>query len=155
MMTSMADRRFAASTLVGRPPGQVFAWVADHRHAAMVLEGVTRWEPAGEQTVGVGARFDVEMQVLGFPLSTELVLDVWDEPRAIEWSSVSGLVAQWGGWQLEPRPQGTLVTLTIGYRPPGGAAGSFVAGRADGLVRMRLERALATMKDVLEGEARP
>lgn len=150
MMNRMAERRFSASTVVRRPQRDVFEWVADHRNAPLVLEGVTRWEPLGERTRGVGARFDVEMQVLGFPLSTELVLDVWDEPRSIEWSSESGLVEQWGGWELETWEDGTRVTLTIAYRPPGGAAGSLIAGQADGLVRGRLERALETMKDVLE-----
>jgi ribosome-associated toxin RatA of RatAB toxin-antitoxin module len=146
----VAERRFSAHTLIRREVGDVFAWVADYRNAPAVLEGVTRWGPAGEQTAGAGARFDVEMQVLGFPLSTELVIDVWDEPREIEWSSRSGLVSQWGGWTFESRPEGTRVTLTIAYRPPGGAAGNLIAGQADGLVRARLQRALETMKDVLE-----
>jgi carbon monoxide dehydrogenase subunit G len=147
----MAARRFTARTVIARPPADVFAWVADPRHVALVLEGVDRWEPLGERTTGVGARFDVSMRALGLPMENVLVLDRWDEPRAIGWRSESGLVAQTGGWRFEPRGTGTEVALTIGYEPPGGALGGLVAARVDGIVRQRLVRALERMKDVLEG----
>lgn len=146
----MARRRFTASTLIAREPAEVFAWVADPRHVPTVLEGIDRWEPLGERTGGVGARFDVSMRALGFPMDAVLVLDRWDEARAIGWRSESGLIAQSGGWRFEPRDGGTQVTLTIGYEPPGGAVGGLLAGRVDRLVRDRLERALERMRDVLE-----
>lgn len=146
----MAPRRFTARTVIARPPADVFAWVADPRHVPEVLEGVDRWEPLGDRTAGVGARFDVSMRALGVPLDSVLVLDRWDEPRAIGWRSESGLIAQSGGWRFEPRGAGTEVSLTIGYEPPGGALGGLVAGRVDGAVRQRLQRALERMKAVLE-----
>jgi uncharacterized membrane protein len=146
----MASRRFSARTVIDRPPGDVFAWVADYRNAGSVLEGVDRWEPMGEATTGVGARFDVSMRALGLPLENVLVLDRWEEPRAIGWRSESGPIAQRGGWRFEPRPGGTEVTLTIAYDPPGGAIGGLLAGRVDGLVRGRLERALERMRAALE-----
>ncbi|HXM57500.1 MAG TPA: SRPBCC family protein [Candidatus Dormibacteraeota bacterium] len=146
----MAPRRFSASTVIARDPADVFAWVADHRHASTVLDGVERWEPLGAATRGVGARFDVSMRALGLPLENVLVLDRWEEPRAIGWRSESGPVAQSGGWRFEPRREGTEVTLTIAYEPPGGLVGGLVAGRVDGLVRGRLEAALRRMKTALE-----
>src|SRR5205807_5069393 len=115
-----------------------------------VLEGVERWRPLGAATHGVGTRFDVSMRALGLPLENVLVLDRWDEPRAIGWRSESGPIAQSGGWRFEPRPGGTEVTLTIAYEPPGGAVGGLLAGRVDGLVRGRLEAALRRMKAALE-----
>lgn len=147
----MAARRFSASTVIARDAGDVFAWVADHRNAARVLDGVDRWEPLGGATRGVGARFDVSMRALGLPLENVLVLDRWEEPRAIGWRSESGLIGQAGGWRFEPRPGGTEVTLSIAYEPPGGVVGGLLAARVDGLVRGRLEQALARMKAVLEG----
>jgi len=149
----MATRRFSARTVIARAPGDVFAWVADHRNAPQVLEGVDRWEPVDDQVRGVGARFDVSMRALGLPLENVLVLDRWDEPRAIGWRSESGPVAQAGAWRFRPRPEGTEVTLTISYEPPGGAVGGLLASGVDGLVRGRLERALQRMKAVLERPA--
>jgi len=149
----MAPRRFSARAVIARPPAAVFAWVADPAHVSDVLEGVDRWEPLDDRATGVGARFDVSMRALGLPLENVLVLDRWDEPRAIGWRSESGLIAQTGGWRFEPRGDGTEVVLTIGYEPPGGALGGLLAGRVDGLVRERLQRALRRMKDALERPA--
>ena len=50
-------------------------------------------------------------------------------------------------------PEGTEITLTISYVPPLGVVGQLVAGEVDALVRGRLERALAAMKQALESEA--
>jgi uncharacterized membrane protein len=150
----MAERQFSASVRIAREPEAVFDWVADYRHVARVLEGVERWEPLQQETRGRGARFSVSMSALGFPLENVLILDVWDEPRAIGWRSESGLLEQSGRWQFHPMQEGTEVTLTIGYVPPLGLVGQLVAGEVDSLVRERLERALANMKSVLEEEAR-
>lgn len=150
----MPERCFSAQTLIRRAPNTVFAWVADHRNVAKVLDGVSRWEPLGDTSRGPGARFRVAMQALGLPLENVLVLDRWDEPSEIGWHSESGLVAQTGGWRFEAEAGGTRVTLTIRYTPPGGALGGLVAGRVDALVRGRLEDALDRMKDILEAAPR-
>ena len=149
----MALRRFTARTVIARQPAEVFAWVADPGHVALVLDDVDRWEPLDDRTGGVGARFDVSMHALGLPLENVLVLDRWDEPREIGWRSESGLIAQSGAWRFEPCGAGTEVTLTIGYEPPGGALGGLLASRVDGMVRARLERALEGMRDRLEHPA--
>lgn len=146
----MPERHFDASTLIQRNPEAVFDWVADYHNVPRVLRGVSRWEPLGPVTRGVGARFDAELNLLGIPLANALVLDTWDEPRAIAWHSESGVIAQRGEWRFERRPDGTEVTLTITFQPPGGTAGSLVAQRVDGLVRQRLQAALSSMKKILE-----
>jgi carbon monoxide dehydrogenase subunit G len=138
----MAQRRFTASIVVRRPPEVVFDWVADHRHVAAALDGVQRWEPLGPATTGVGARFEVALGVSGLALHNVLVLDSWERPRRLGWHSIDGLIAQRGGWRFEPRPEGTLVMLEISYEPPGGIAGSMVAGQVEGAVRVRLDRAM-------------
>lgn len=141
--------------MIGRKPGIVFAWVADHRNVPRVLEGVSRWEPLGARDRGQGARFKVAMRVLGVPLENVLVLDRWDEPREIGWRSESGLIGQTGGWLFEAQPGGTQVTLTICYRPPGGVVGGLLAGQVDSVVRGRLQVALERMKVIIESTPAP
>jgi uncharacterized membrane protein len=151
----VALRRFSARIVIAREPPDVFAWVSDHRNVPAVLEGVDRWQPLGDSTVGVGARFDVSMRALGLPLENVLIIDRWEEPSAIGWRSESGLIAQSGGWRFAPRAGGTEVVLTIGYEPPGGAIGGLLAGSVDGVVRSRLQRALERMRGILETGERP
>ena len=146
------ERRFSAAVIIERPPGEVFDWVADHRNVPSVLDGVSRWQPLGTQTQGRGARFDVEMQALGFPLSTALVLDTWDRPRAIGWHSAPGHMPQSGTWRFRPVRGGTELSLMVTYNPPGGALAGLVAGRVEGHVRARLEEALERVKAILEDQ---
>jgi ribosome-associated toxin RatA of RatAB toxin-antitoxin module len=140
----MAERRFSAEIVVGRDPEDVFEWVADYRHVSQALEGVSRWQPLQERTRGKGARFDVSMSALGFPLDNVLVLDEWKQASAIGWRSESGLVRQTGRWRFDPDAAGTRVSLSIGY----------VAREVETLVTARLQRALARMKEILEAEVR-
>src|SRR3979490_1196811 len=114
----MADRTFSASVWIAREPEAVFDWVADYRHVAQVLEGVERWDPLPREARGRGARFSVSMSALGFPLENVLVLDVWDEPRAIGWRSESGLLQQNGRWEFRPRQEGTDGPPTTRHHPP-------------------------------------
>ena len=145
-------REFSASTRIAARPEEVFDFVADYRNVSSVLEGISRWEPLDPgQARRRGARYDVEMRTFGIPLANRLVLDAWEPPRKIGWRSESGLIAQRGGWTFAGHPDGTTtVTLRIGYEPPLAAIGNLLAGRADAVVRRRLERALAAMKARLE-----
>jgi uncharacterized membrane protein len=149
----MAEHRFSAEITIARPPAAVFDWVADYRNVAEVLEGVDRWQPLQPETRGLGARFDVSMTALGVPLENVLVLDRWDEPSRIGWSSESGLLQQRGRWEFRPRGDGTSVSLTIGYVPPLGPVGQLVAGEVDSVVRGRLQHALDEMKRILEQDS--
>jgi ribosome-associated toxin RatA of RatAB toxin-antitoxin module len=150
----MAEQSFSAEIVVACAPQAVFDWVADYHHVAEVLEGVSRWEPLQREARGRGARFDVAMSALGLPLESVLVLDQWEEPRRIGWSSESGVIEQSGSWQFEPSGEGTRVSLSIGYVPPLGVVGRMVAGEVDALVRERLQRALERMKRFLESDSR-
>jgi uncharacterized membrane protein len=150
----MAERRFSAEIVVGRDPEDVFEWVADYRHVSQALEGVSRWQPLQERTRGKGARFDVSMSALGFPLDNVLVLDEWKQASAIGWRSESGLVRQTGRWRFDPDAAGTRVSLSIGYVAPFGFVGRLVAREVETLVTARLQRALARMKEILEAEVR-
>ena len=107
-------------------------------------------EPLDDRTRGTGTHWDVEMRTFGVPLRNRLLIDRWDEPRAIGWHSESGLIAQRGGWSFRPVGAETEVTLWIAYEPPGAAIGSLLASRADGVVRRRLRHALEAMKELLE-----
>jgi uncharacterized membrane protein len=148
----MAQREFSAEVTVKGSPERAFDYFADHRHVAAVLDGVTKWKPIGVKTEGVGARYEVELVALGFPLKSVLRLNRWRRPNEIGWVSEKGLIKQEGGFtftKVKGRG-GVHIVLRIAYTPPGAILGGAVAGRLDGLVRGRLQAALERIREVLE-----
>jgi uncharacterized membrane protein len=148
----MALREFSASVIVDCPPEKAFDYLANYKHVPLVLEGVTKWEPVGSKTTGVGALYRVEMNAMGLPLSNVLRLDRWRRPHEIGWVSQSGLIEQEGGFRFTKVDEGVSIELRIAYKPPAAAAGMFVAQVLDGTVRRRLEKALERVRETLESE---
>ena len=149
----MAQREFSADVNVNTTPERAFDYFADHEHVAAVLDGVTKWEPIGRRTEGIGARYEVEMVALGFPLKSVLRLDRWRRPHEIGWVSEKGLIKQEGGFTFTRVKGGVHIVLHIAYTPPGAILGAAVAGQLDGVVRRRLQAALERIRDGLEAKA--
>ena len=141
---------FKAAVEVKTTPERAFDYFADHRHVADVLDGISRWEPIGPRTGGVGARYDVEMVTFGVPLRNVLRLDRWRRPDEIGWVSETGLIKQEGGFRFRQLDRGVRIELHIAYEPPASFVGAAVARRFDTAVRRRLDNALARIKEVLE-----
>ncbi len=146
----MAQLEFSAAVTIKCSPDRAFDYFADHHHVAAVLEGVSKWEPIGPKSQGVGARYDVEMVALGFPLKSVLRLDRWRRPHEIGWVSESGLVKQEGGFTFTEVKGGVHIVLRIAYTPPAAMLGAAIAGRMDWVIRRRLQTALERIREVLE-----
>lgn len=146
----MAQREFSAAVTINCSPERAFDYFADHRHVAAVLEGISKWEPIGPKSRGLGARYEVEMVALGFPLKSVLRINRWRRPHEIGWVSESGLIKQEGGFTFTEVKEGVRIVLRIAYTPPAAALGAAVAGSVEGLVRRRLQNALERIRDILE-----
>lgn len=147
----MPRLEFSADVVIKCSPQRAFDYFADHRHVAKVLEGVSRWEPIGAKSRGIGARYNVEMVALGFPLKSVLRIDRWRRPHEIGWVSESGRIRQEGGFTFtEVGDGGVRVVLSIAYVPPASIIGAAVASRLDWVVRRRLQGALERIRDMLE-----
>jgi|GEM_PF-742315 uncharacterized membrane protein len=146
----MPKLEFSAAVVIHTSPERAFDYFADFHPVAKVLEGVTRWEPIGSTSSGIGARFNVEMVALGFPLRNVLRLNRWRRPHEIGWVSESGLIKQEGGFTFTKAPKGVRVELRIAYVPPASVVGALVARRLDWVVKQRLERALERIRYTLE-----
>ena len=131
-------------------PERAFDYFADYHHVAEVLDGVSKWEPVGAQTEGVGSRYAVEMLALGFPLRSVLRLNRWRRPDEIGWVSESGLIKQEGGFTFTESPKGVRIVLRIAYEPPASFLGAAVASTLDGFVRARLRAAMERIRATLE-----
>ncbi|HEY0831780.1 MAG TPA: SRPBCC family protein [Candidatus Dormibacteraeota bacterium] len=146
----MARFEFKSQVTVKSSPERAFDYFADHRHVAAVLEGVSKWEPVGTKTRGVGARYNVELVAFGLPLRSVLRLNRWRRPEEIGWVSESGLVKQDGGFTFEKTPEGVRIELRIAYETPASFVGAALARPLDRVVRQRLKRALERIRERLE-----
>lgn len=148
----MARLEFTAEVRVKVPPERAFEYFADYHHVAAVLDGVSKWAPVGRKTRGVGARYNVEMVALGFPLKSVLRLNRWRRPHEIGWISESGLINQAGLFTFTPVSGGVQIELRIAYEPPASFVGAAIAKRLDPLVKRRLTAALERIRDRLEAK---
>src|SRR5258708_23384625 len=114
----MGRFEFKPAVAVKASRERAFDYFADHRHVAEVLDGVSKWEPVGTKTRGVGARYNVELVAFGLPLESVLRLNRWERPEEIGWVSESGLIKQDGGFRFEKVPAGGRVELRIASEPP-------------------------------------
>ena len=146
----MSELEFTATVVVHTSPERAFDYFADHHHVAKVLEGVTRWEPVGSRSTGIGARYNVELVAMGFPLRSVLRLNRWRPPEEIGWASESGLIKQDGGFTFQKAPDGVRIELRIAYEPPASFIGAALARPLDRMIRERLRRALERIRERLE-----
>ncbi len=146
----MPKLELTAPVEVATSPERAFDYFTDYHNVAHVLKGVNRWEPIGSRTQGVGARYEVEMSALGFPIRSVLRLNRWRRPHEIGWVSESGLIKQQGGFTFTPIAEGVRIELRIEYVPPASILGVAVEKRFDGLIRGRLHAAMQGIKSALE-----
>ena len=146
----MARFEFKSEVKVRSSPERAFDYFADYRHVAEVLEGISRWEPVGAKTRGVGAQYNVELVAFGLPLRSVLRLNRWRRPEEIGWVSQSGLIKQDGSFTFQKAADGVRIELRIAYEPPASFIGAALARPLDRMVRERLKRALERIRERLE-----
>ncbi|MHB8614378.1 MAG: SRPBCC family protein, partial [Candidatus Dormibacteraceae bacterium] len=150
ILLGMARLQFKAEVTAKCSPERAFDYFADYRHVAGVLDGVSKWQPAGAKTRGIGARYNVEMMVVGLPLKSVLRLDRWKRPSEIGWVSESGPIRQQGGFTFKKVPSGVNIELRIAYEPVGSFLGAAIARSVDWMVRQRIQGALERIREELE-----
>lgn len=147
--------RVAAQLDVAAPPDAVWELVADPARYLDFMAGITRWEVAGEQREGVGARYRTLMRVGSAEIGGLVEVVESDAPRDMAWTSVTG-IDQRGRWRLRERPGGrTRVELRLSYGVAGAGISGWVAEHvAAPMVRDHLRRSLDQLRREVEQEHR-
>lgn len=107
---------------------RAFAYVNDHRHVPDWMFGVKKFEPVSETTYGLGATFDVVMNVGPKALKATLEVTEFVENEIVRLESINGFSAA-TVWRFEDSGAGTAVEAELSYDLPGG-----IAGRALGAI---------------------
>ena len=116
--------RVAASITITAPPPLVWEFVTDPGRYLHFMAGMTRYEVAGDQETGVGARYRTLMRVGSAEVGGLIEVVEFDAERDLAWHSVTG-IDQRGRWRLRRTERGgTRVELRLQY----GVAGSGIWG---------------------------
>ncbi len=145
--------RVVANVHIPAPVATVWPIVSDPHRALTFMSGVTRWEPAGEQLTGRGARFHMLLRVGSAEIGGLIELVEWDEPYELAWTSVTG-VDQRGRWRLRETARGhTRAEIRLSYGVAGAGLSGWIAERiAAPAVSRHLRRSLDQLRRLVEYE---
>jgi fatty-acyl-CoA synthase len=134
------------------PIERIWERVCDPARARRFLSGFTRWEVEGEKETGLGARYNMRIEVGSAEVGGLVEVVEFDAPRDMAWNSISGLDHR-GRWRLRERGHDcTEVTLRLSYQAPGGLLATVADRVAAPLVARRLRDSLHNLRHEIEKE---
>jgi uncharacterized membrane protein len=138
---------------VAAPIDLVWSIVTDPERVLSFMSGVTRWEVAGPEPTGLGARYQSLLRVGAAEVGGLIEIVEWLPPSECAWNSITG-VDQRGRWRLRERPHNrTKVELRLAYGVAGTGLTGWVAERvAAPTVSGHVRRTLRQLKRMVEHE---
>ena len=138
---------------VAAPIDLVWSIVTDPGRVLSFMSGVTRWEVAGPEPTGLGARYQTLLRVGAAEVGGLIEIVEWLPPSECAWNSITG-VDQRGRWRLRERPHNrTKVELRLAYGVAGAGLTGWVAERvAAPTVSGHVRRTLRQLKRMVEHE---
>ena len=145
--------RVTACIRVGAPADLVWEQVSNPERYLHFMSGVTRWEVAGDQATGVGARYRMLMRVGSAEVGGLIEVVESQAPTDLAWTSITG-VDQRGRWRLrQETEERTRVELRLAYGVAGSGVSGWIAERvAAPTDRSHLRRSLQQLKRQVEHE---
>src|SRR5947208_11673574 len=143
--------RLGARTEITVPIEKVWSIVSDPTCALSFMSGITRWEVASEEPIGLGARYRMLLRVGSAEVGGLIEVVEWDEPCELAWTSVTG-IDQRGRFRLRNASDDrTRVELRLAYGVAGSGLTGWLAERiAAPTVTAHLRRSLRQLKRMVE-----
>jgi hypothetical protein len=139
-----------ASTSIDASRAKVFAYAADYRNATKLVPGLTRFDPTGDKTDGLGASFAAVFEIGPKRFEATLAVTTFEPDRQIGWTSTSG-AGQSLLWTFEQEGVKTAVTFDLGFELPNGLAGNILSLTVDPILRSRARETAAALRSQVEG----
>jgi carbon monoxide dehydrogenase subunit G len=146
--------RVEQSVTVNAPRDAVWEFITDPANYLDVIDGLTRWEIAGDKERGLGARYRMLLQVGSAQVGGLIEVVEWSPPGDMAWSSVTG-IDQRGRWRARVASgDRTRLTFRFAYGVAGGGITAMIAERvAAPSLRRRFRRSLLNIKQAIEERA--
>src|SRR5436190_21813797 len=80
--------RVGARIEITAPIEKVWSIVSDPTCALSFMSGITRWEVASEEPMGLGARYRMLLRVGSAEVGGLIEIVEWDEPCELAWNSI-------------------------------------------------------------------
>jgi uncharacterized membrane protein len=145
--------RIEERVTIDAPRRLVWAYVTEPTNYPKFIEGLTRWEVAGELRTGLGARYRMLIRVGAADVGGLIEIVEWQPEGDMAWTSVTG-VDQRGRWRLRELPDGrTRVTFRFAYGVAGGLTGLIAERVAAQGLKGRFRQSLRNLKAALEPDA--
>ena len=146
--------RIEQKVTVEAPRHLIWDYVTEPANYPVFIDGMTRWEVAGDRHKGLGARYRMLIRVGAADVGGLIEIVEWQPEGDMAWSSVTG-VDQRGRWRL--RDQGddrTRVTFRFQYGVAGGGITGLIAERVAGIsLNRRFRVSLLNLKRAVEEQA--
>jgi uncharacterized membrane protein len=145
--------RIEQKVTVEAPRHLIWEYVTEPANYPVFIDGMTRWEVAGDRHKGLGARYRMLIRVGAADVGGLIEIVEWQPEGDMAWSSVTG-VDQRGRWRLREHADGrTRVTFRFAYGVAGGGVFGLIAERvAAGPLRRRFRQSLLTVKGAVEAQ---
>lgn len=98
--------RIEENITIDAPCDEIWDIVTDPSQYPKFGDGITRWEPEGDQVRGVGTRYTMRMKAGSAEVGGLVEVVEWDENADMAWTSVKG-IDQRGRWRLRSQGDGT------------------------------------------------
>jgi uncharacterized membrane protein len=136
------------------PLEAAFEYLDDYRNATDWMFGLARFEPAGEQTQGLGAVFDATFQVKPVKLHSTIEVTQWEANTVIAFESVKGF-RNWSTWRfVADGADRTRIQVVFSYEMPGGLAGRAMGKALEPIVAMTVRHSDEALRREIEAFAR-
>lgn len=145
--------RVARAMHVPAPIELVWATISDPERALDFMHGITRWEVAGDQRQGLGARYRMLFRIGSAEVGGLVEVVEWAPPCELAWTSVTG-IDQRGRWRLREASGGrTRVEFRLAYGVAGSGLWGWLAERvAAPAVGEHARRSLEQLRRLVEHE---
>lgn len=111
--------RVEGEIIISRPVEEVFDFVADERNEPRYNRHMIRAQQISEGPIGLGTRFETELQTMGRVMPMVVEFTAFERPRRLASVTRSSMMETQGALTFEPVPGGTRMRWSWDVRPRG------------------------------------